>query len=113
MPENQILISDWTYFHCPDSTLAYNEHKSAATTNHARRKMSTKVFVTGGSGYIGYHVSTTHLPAPHPTPLLLSLRRKKQVARALRRNGFRVYALVRDEAKAAALRRDEIIPVIG
>jgi len=21
-PENQILISDWTYFHCPDATLA-------------------------------------------------------------------------------------------
>lgn len=52
--------------------------------------MSTKVFVSGGSGYIGL-----------------------QVARAFRRNGYRVYALVRGEDKAAALRRDEIIPVLG
>lgn len=52
--------------------------------------MSTKVFVSGGSGYIGL-----------------------QVARAFRRNGYRVYALVRGEDKAAALRREEIIPVLG
>lgn len=36
-----------------------------------------------------------------------------QVARAFRRNGYRVYGLVRGEDKAAALRREEIIPVIG
>jgi len=24
-PENQILIPDWTYFHCPDATLAHSE----------------------------------------------------------------------------------------
>jgi uncharacterized protein YbjT (DUF2867 family) len=37
----------------------------------------------------------------------------RQVARAFRRHGYRVYALVRGEDKAAALRRDEIIPVLG
>jgi len=28
-PENQILIPDWTYFHCPDATQL---HHNAATT---------------------------------------------------------------------------------
>lgn len=49
-----------------------------------------KVFVTGASGYIGFHV-----------------------AGALRRAGHEVYGLVRREEAAARLRRHEIRPVLG
>lgn len=52
--------------------------------------MIMKVFVTGGTGYIGSHV-----------------------ARASRRHGHQTYALIRDPRKAPNLERFEIIPVIG
>jgi len=49
-----------------------------------------RIFVTGASGYVGHGV-----------------------AKAFRAKGHRVYGLVRSEEKAAALRLEEIIPVIG
>jgi nucleoside-diphosphate-sugar epimerase len=49
-----------------------------------------KVFITGATGYIGFHV-----------------------AAALRRAGHEVYGLVRSEDKAARLRHHEIHPVLG
>ncbi|CUS07827.1 unnamed protein product [Tuber aestivum] len=49
-----------------------------------------KVFVLGASGFIGF-----------------------AVALALRRNGHRVYGLVRDSAKGVSLAMHEITPVIG
>ncbi|KAG0634403.1 hypothetical protein HOY80DRAFT_928799 [Tuber brumale] len=49
-----------------------------------------KVFILGSSGFIGF-----------------------AVALALRRNGHRVYGLVRDAAKGANLAKHEITPVIG
>lgn len=49
-----------------------------------------KVFVTGATGYVGSHV-----------------------ARAFRRAGHEVWGLVRSEAKAAGLAREEIRPVTG
>jgi len=52
--------------------------------------MSTRVLIIGASGHIGFGV-----------------------ARAFRRAGHIVYGLVRSEAKAHRLAREEIIPVIG
>lgn len=52
--------------------------------------MTTRIFVTGSTGYIGLEVAST-----------------------LRRAGHKVYGLVRSEDKAKALRQNEIIPVLG
>lgn len=52
--------------------------------------MSCKVFVVGSSGYIG-----------------------EGVALAFRRNGYKVFGLIRDEKKSKNLLRNEIIPIIG
>jgi len=49
-----------------------------------------KIFVTGGSGYIG-----------------------EEVALGLRRAGHQVFALVRSEEKAKNLVKNEVVPVIG
>jgi len=38
-PENQILIPDWTYFHCPDTTLA-GYASSSPNTNSPRTSMT-------------------------------------------------------------------------
>ncbi len=52
--------------------------------------MATTVFITGASGLIGL-----------------------AVGKAFKRQGYIVYGLVRSEAKAKALIREEIIPVHG
>jgi len=49
-----------------------------------------KVFITGATGYIGFHV-----------------------ALAMRRAGHKVWGLVRNQEKGEALAKNEIIPVIG
>ena len=52
--------------------------------------MSSTVFVTGATGFIG-----------------------NVVAKAFKRQGYTVYGLARSAEKGRALERDEIIPVIG
>ncbi|KAL0477160.1 nsdhl [Acrasis kona] len=52
--------------------------------------MSSSVFVSGATGYIG-----------------------NGVARAFRRAGYKVYGLLRNQAKANKLLKDEIIPVVA
>ena len=52
--------------------------------------MSTSVLVFGAVGYIG-----------------------EGIAKAFRRNGYKVYGVLRDESKKEHLLRNEIIPVIG
>jgi hypothetical protein len=52
--------------------------------------MSTEVFVLGAAGYIG-----------------------EGVALAFRRNGYKVHGLVRNEAKAKQLLRNEIQPILA
>lgn len=52
--------------------------------------MSTSVLVFGALGYIG-----------------------EGVAKAFRRHGYKVYGVLRDEAKKDLLLKNEIIPVVG
>ena len=71
-----------------------------------------KVFILGASGFIGCEFSSCELIL-FLLSVISNLLLLVAVALALRRNGHRVYGLVRSPAKGLDLAKNEITPVIG